>query len=334
MQRENRFYQRRRPGGAARLLSIGGILLSLLIVISVSVYAFTARHNLLSKGAVQLSLPSLPVHPQKTCTTPSYSLGDSAGSIISAGVKRTFLVHLAPSYGIQPQPLVILYHGYSWTSQIMEHNSNMDAEADKAGFVLVYPQGLDSPPSWNAGVGADGPTGDADDVQFTRDLLSYLEKNYCVNAHRIYIAGFSLGGGMAYRIACTLTNQIAAVATVSGTYFSIPGGCQPPRPLPVLEIHGLADQLSPYTGISSLDTAGVQDYLNGWLARDHCTDEHDVFFQQGDVTGTEWTHCAANVAVVHYVISDGGHTWPGTPHTTHVIDANVVLWQFFSRYTV
>jgi len=32
----------------------------------------------------------------------------------------------------------------------MEHTTNMDNEADKAGFVLVYPQGVDDPPSWNA----------------------------------------------------------------------------------------------------------------------------------------------------------------------------------------
>jgi polyhydroxybutyrate depolymerase len=319
---------------SGRLVSLGGISLSVIILVSVVAYAIAMRQHLLPRGTISIAVPGLQVPVQKTCTTPSYPLGDSTGSLLSGGLKRTFLVHLAPDYGIQPQPLVILYHGYSWTSQIMEHNTNMDAEADKAGFVLVYPQGVDQPPSWNAGVGAYGPTGDADDVQFTRDMLSYFEKHYCVDAHRVYIAGFSLGGGMAYRIACTLTDQIAAVATVSGAYYPIPGGCQPSRPLPVVEIHGQADNLAPYDGNPALRMAAVQDYLNGWLARDHCTATHDVFFQQGDVTATEWTHCAPNVAVVHYVVSDGGHTWPGTPHTTHVIDANVVLWQFFSHYTV
>jgi polyhydroxybutyrate depolymerase len=80
--------------------------------------------------------------------------------------------------------------------------------------------------------------------------------------------------------------------------------------------------------------AAVQSYLNGWLERDKCNAISNVFFQQGDVTGIEWTHCATGVAVVHYRVSDGGHTWPGTPHTTHVIDANVVLWQFFNRFSL
>ncbi len=318
--------------GVYRQWGIVGVTFSLLIVLGISWYAFAMRQSIVPKGGLHINLPGVPTQPVKTCTTPDYTLGDSTGSIQSAGLKRTFLVHLPPSYGMQPQALVILYHGYNWTSQIMESNSQMDVEADKYGFVLVYPQGVDSPPSWNAGVGIYGPTGDADDIQFTRDMLSYFEKNYCIDTHRVYVAGFSLGGGMAYRVACTLTNQIAAVATISGAYYPIPGGCQATRPLPVIEIHGQADQLAPYNGNPNLLTASVHDYLNGWLARDQCTSQSQIFFQQGDVTGTRWTQCAAGVSVEHYAISDNGHTWPGTPHTTQVINGGVVIWQFFSQY--
>lgn len=215
----------------------------------------------------------------------------------------------------------------------------MPAEADKAGFILVYPQGVDDPPSWNAGIGAEGPTGDADDIQFTRDMLNYLEQNYCVDAHRVYVTGFSLGGGMAYRVACTLTNQIAAIATVSGAYYHAPGGCQPSRPIPVLEIHGQADQFAPYDGNPTAMMAAVSVYLNVWLTHDQCSGSPDTIFQQGDVTGLEWKHCANGVVVEHYRISDGGHVWPGggniatLGYSTHVIDANVVIWNFLSHYS-
>ncbi len=320
-----------------QVVGISGIIFATLLLLTITIYAFNARQAILPKGGAHLNLPALPGLPKQpavTCKTPAHTVGDSTVSLTSAGLKRTFLIHLPPSYGVQPQSLIVVYHGYSWTSQIMEHNTNIDTEADKAGFVVVFPQGVDSPPSWNAGVGAFGPTGDADDIQFTRDLLRNVEQNYCVDSHHVYAAGFSLGGGMVYRIACTLTDKFAAVATVSGAYYPIPGGCPASRPLPILEIHGLADQLAPYAGYPARDMAGVTNYLNGWLARDKCSDTHDTFFQQGDVTAIEWTHCAPNVAVVHYRISDGGHTWPGSPNTTHVIDANVVLWQFFSKYTL
>lgn len=311
------------------LAGIIGLILAFLILLYTVLYALNIRQI----AGKQIPLPGLSTQPQMTCTTPQHKAGDSTVTITSDGLQRTFLVHLAPSYGIQPQPLVINYHGYSWTSQIMEHNTRMNQEADSAGFVLVFPQGVDSPPSWNAGVGAYGPTGDADDIQFTRDLLSYLEKHYCVDSHRVYITGFSLGGGMAYRIACALTDRIAAVATVSGAYYPIPGGCQPSRPLPVLEIHGFADQLAPYDGNTFTRMAAVQDYLNVWLDNNKCSATSNVFFQKGDVTATQWTKCAAGSVVVHYRISDGGHTWPGSPKTTHVINANMVIWQFFNRFS-
>jgi polyhydroxybutyrate depolymerase len=304
---------------------IGGIIFSVLLIVLISAYAVR------QSGAPQAVsyLPSMPAQSAVTCKTPQHSPGDSSDTVYSTGLRRSFLVHLPPSYGRQPQPLVLNYHGYSWTAQIMEHNTNMDVEADKAGFVLVFPQGVDDPPSWNAGVG----TGDADDIQFTRDMLNYLESNYCVDTHHIYITGFSLGGGMAYRLACVFSDQIAAVASVSGAYYPLPEGCHPTHALPVLEIHGAADQLAPYNGNPSRDMEAVQDYLHGWLERDRCNNTVQTFFQRGDVTGTEWPHCANGVIVRHYRVSDGGHTWPGSPNTTHVIDANVVIWQFFSHFS-
>ena len=322
------------------LISLVYLFLSLIIVLSIAgcgeqTSSTSTAANSSSTGGVQISS-----QPPITCTTPPHLPGDSNASITSGGLKRTFIIHLAPSYGRQPQLVVISYHAYSITARNMAQYTNMGAEADKAGFILVFPQGVDSPPSWNAGLGTLGPTGDADDIQFTRDMLSFVEKNYCVDTHRIYVTGWSLGGGMAYRVACTLSNQIAAIATVAGAYYQIPGGCHPSRAMPVLEIHGQADTFAPYGGNPGPGMAAVQVYLNAWLTNDGCEATNSVFFHQGDVTGIQWTHCNAGSVVVHYRISDGGHTWPGAHSipslgfTTHVIDANVVIWNFFSQYKI
>jgi polyhydroxybutyrate depolymerase len=323
-----------------RFLGVSGLVLSFLIVLTVA--AYSVRANLVPNVHIPSSLPHIPgltrAAPVSNCKTPQHSPGDSNNSITSGGLKRTFLLHLPPSYGRDYQPLVINYHAYSFTAQKMAQYTNMAVEANKEGFIVVFPQGIDNPPSWNAGIGELGPTGDADDVQFTRDLLSYLTKNYCIDTHRVYVTGFSLGGGMAYRVACTLTNQIAAIATVAGAFYHAPGGCHPSRPLPVLEIHGAADTYAPYDGNPAMQMAAVSVYLNVWLNADGCSSASKVFFQQGDVTGNEWTQCANGTAVEHYRVSDGGHTWPGAGavpvlgFTTHVIDANAVIWDFFKQY--
>ena len=324
-----------------RILGISGVVIALGMILGVGIYS-TRAGILPTPSLLPPNIVTRPhTQPSNACaSSPQHDAGESMRSIHSAGLTRTFLVHIAPSYGSQPQPLVINYHGYNNTAQHAARHDNLGAEADKEGFIMVYPQAVDNPPSWNAGIGRYGPTGDADDVQLTRDLINYLENNYCVDTNRIYVTGYSEGGGMAYRIACTLSNQIAAFATVEGAFYHVPGGCNPARPVPFLEIHGQADQFAPYDGNPNIGMASVETILNLWLSLDHCQDTNKVIFQKADVTAFEWSDCAPGVVIDHYRISDGGHTWPGSDpipslgFTTHTIDANVVIWNFFSRFSL
>jgi polyhydroxybutyrate depolymerase len=324
-----------------RFVALIGIGASLIIILGVIVFnALAGTFPLMRQPSTTSSRSTInliPIHNE--CHTPPHKIGDATLSIQSGGLSRTFIVHLAPSYGNLPQALVINYHGYQNTALRTAQRTNMGVEADRAGFILVFPQGVDNPPSWNAGVGAFGPTGNANDLQFTIDLISYFEHNYCVDAHRIYVTGYSLGGGMAYRIACALSNQIAAFATVAGAFYRIPGGCNPSRPIPVLEIHGQADQFAPYDGNVSVGMTAVQTYLNFWLVHDQCKPASKVIFHKADVTALEWSQCANGSVIQHYRISDGGHVWPGSNPTLGIgynsptIDASVVIWNFLSQFS-
>jgi polyhydroxybutyrate depolymerase len=329
-----------------RLAAWTCLAFSLLLVIGAVVYGLRAG-IIPGLDGNHIQLPALPGFSQGNNGSPcsiSHAPGDETIPISSGGLRRIFIVHLPPSYASQPLPVVINYHGYDNTAANMERYTNMGAEADKAHFIVVFPQGaLDNAnppkPSWNAGTGEFGPTGTTDDVQFTRDMIGYLLKNYCTDARRIYVTGYSIGASMAYRVACTLSNQIAALATVEGAFYHIPpNGCQASRPLPVLEIHGLADQLAPYNGAPP--KLSVQTFLNLWFAIDKCnTSVSQTIFHQSDVTAIKWPNCTDGTIVEHYKISDGGHVWPGSAipmpelgYTTHTIDANVVIWNFFSTF--
>src|SRR5689334_22239875 len=107
--RQNRFFASDSVN-KPRLIGVIGIIVSVLLFLSIAIYAFTVRQSLLPKTGVHLpiSVPGLPTQPIVTCTTPQHAPGDSTGSITSGGLKRTFLVHLPPGYGVQPQPLVLL----------------------------------------------------------------------------------------------------------------------------------------------------------------------------------------------------------------------------------
>jgi polyhydroxybutyrate depolymerase len=327
-----------------RLVAWICLAFALLLVTGVAIYSLQAG---LIPGLSRGQGPTLPGFGQGnngTSCSLAHTPGDETLAISSGGLRRTFIVHLPPSYASHPLPVVINYHGYDNTAANMERYTGMGAEADREQFIVVFPQGaLDTAvppkPSWNAGIGAFGPTGTADDVQFTRDLLGYLRKNYCSDARRVYVTGYSIGASMAYRVACALSQQIAALATVEGAFYHIPpGGCQATRPLPVLEIHGLADQFAPYDGAPP--KLSVQTFLNLWMAIDRCNASvSQTIFQQSDVTAIKWPRCANGTVIEHYRISDGGHVWPGSAipmptlgYTTHTISANVVIWNFFSPF--
>jgi polyhydroxybutyrate depolymerase len=328
-----------------RLLAWICVAFSLLLVIGVFFYSFQTGiltgiiSGLAGKNAQRTLISN---DPHANC--PNHPTGNRTLTVNSGGVDRNFIVHLPPSYGTQSLPLVFNYHGYDNTAERMAAYTNMGAEADQQNFIVVFPQGAldsaaDPKPSWNAGDGAYGPTGNTDDVQFTQDMIHYLEHNYCADSHRIYVTGYSVGGGMAYRVACELSDQIAAVATVEGAFYHIPpNGCEALQPVSFLEIHSLVDILAPYNGDNA--KFSVQRILDLWFAIDKCdTSVSRTIFNQADVTATEWPNCANGTAVEHYKISDGGHVWPGsaTPepslgYTTQTIDSNVVIWNFFSRF--
>lgn len=317
---------------------------SLLLVIGVFFYSL--RTGVLSNLAGKyISLPGSSSNNVGNNSSPcsGRSPGDTIIYIISDNIKRSFVIHIPTSTDRQALPLVINYHGYDNTASNMDSYTEMGTEADQENFIVVFPQGAldnasDPKPSWNAGIGDAGPTGTVDDVQFTRDMLKYLEKNYCVDTQRIYATGYSIGGSMAYRVACDLSSQIAAFATVEGAFYHIPGGCQAARPIPFLEIHSLVDPLAPYNGVGA--QIAVPEILNLWFGIDRCdTNNRQTIFQQSDVTGYKWPDCADNTTIEQYQITDGGHVWAGsaTPqptlgYTTQTIKASIVIWNFFSAF--
>ena len=132
--------EHKRSLNIGRTLGITGSILSLLLILGV--VAYSARAGILP-GSGKSSMRGFTIFTNQqtsACDTPLHQAGNSMLSIRSAGLTRTFLVHLAPSYGSELQPVVINYHGYDNTAQRTAQHTNMGAEADKAGFILVFPR--------------------------------------------------------------------------------------------------------------------------------------------------------------------------------------------------
>src|SRR4029077_1954396 len=143
---------------------------------------------------------------------------------------------------------------------------------------------------------------------------------------------FANGGRMAYRLACELSDRIAAIASVSGALVATP--CHPARPVSVLEMHGADDPLIPIGGGS---VAGLGSFaptlttLQRWARLDACGGTPTVT-ENGITTISTWNGCSARVHVVLEVIKGAGHSWFGpADYLAGEPDANEAVWDFFSQ---
>ena len=118
---------------------------------------------------------------------------------------------------------------------------------------------------------------------------------------------------MTARLACDLSERLAGAASVAGGYRSLPA-CKPERPLPVLEIHGTADQVVPYGGKPPDFNGAVKRWLWQWRRIDGCQGNADGWTRAG-VTEIAWRHCIAGTRVEHVRLDGQAHGWPGGPRT-------------------
>jgi polyhydroxybutyrate depolymerase len=293
-------------------------------------------------GAV-LALIGLPVALASAEAVAFHVRNRNNGTLVSSGVEREYLLHVPASYDrSRPAPLVISLHGAGlWPAGQMEI-SRWNEEADRQGFIVVYPSGLKGagPRIWHAGHGP----GLARDVRYISDLIDALEATYNIDPARIYANGLSNGGGMSFVLSCTMSDRIAAVGMVGAAQLLPFDWCTDPRPVPMISFHGTADRAAPYNGGSSWVTSdpfpNVLTWTRSWARRNRCAPNPVDSVVAADVTRRAYTDCAGDAAVVLYTIEGGGHTWPGggplpewfVGTTSHSIDATSVMWEFFREH--
>jgi polyhydroxybutyrate depolymerase len=219
-----------------------------------------------------------------------------------------------PAAAVGPMPVVLSFHGVNGTAAIQQATDGFSALADEEGFVLVHPQGLEvglndrvrDITGWD-------PTGtEVDEAAFVAALLDELATTVCIDADRVWAAGFSAGAHLAMVMACQLPDRIAAVAAVGAAYQ--PGGCASDRPTPTVAFHGLDDIVTPFDGRRT-DEAGtfvpVLDALGDQARRNGCTGGPDTEHLTATVASLAWKGCDA--PTVLYRLEDHGHAWPGHP---------------------
>ncbi|ANP47680.1 alpha/beta hydrolase family esterase [Candidatus Viadribacter manganicus] len=284
----------------------------------------------------------------------------------SSGRSRSWIVYAPPTYDpAQPASVVVLLHGRPGNSGGMASMTGMNAVAENHNFIVVYPDGIDN--EWNAqfdisarDISLTGrrSTLPQDDVGFLQTLMDDVAVDFNIDRTRLYLGGFSNGGFMSYRMACSAGGTFAAFAPVSGNLYSeLSQVCSRSPPTPILIMNGTADPSVPYEGVLVANremgdpiriSYGIQDTVAMFARRNGCSlsGESTTYAEGGQSPGTQVVRfiprdCTSGADVVLYMINGGGHTWPGHPRPQAELgdvnmdmDAGEILWEFFSRHTL
>jgi polyhydroxybutyrate depolymerase len=272
--------------------------------------------------------------PKQSCTPISrYAPGTTTHHLTVAGARRDFLVHMPP-HATSGMALIVDFHGAGSNMVEQDVYSGFDPLADKEGFVVATPNGIDAAiRQWRF-------LGTMDDIDFAKAVADDLIENACIDTHRVFAVGISSGSAMSASLACQASDRFAGFGLVAGDFY-IPALCDAAKQRPIVIFHGTDDQVVPYNGgfvaTSKIPVMPEEETADAWAKHNGCTAGPRETTLSSEVVRLDWSGCRA--PVVMYRIVGGGHTWPGAATnvdrlgaTTHQISATHEMWNVFSRH--
>lgn len=258
--------------------------------------------------------------------------------------------------------LVILLHGHGGSADQSIGESLTKAPqkvwlslAEENQFIVAVPNGELGPEGtrgWND-CRTDAPTNPTtDDVVFIYDLIQKIKEDYNHNSNRVYIAGVSNGGSMAFRLSQEIPEKITAFASVVS---SIPENSiclENGDAISALYMNGTMDPIAPYEGGEIEGNRGLikstNESIKYWIERN----QTDTFAQieifddldpndNSIVERSIYNNGINNTQVALYKIVGGGHTEPSkneeysqiylnfAGEQNHDIEMAEEIWNFF-----
>lgn len=208
----------------------------------------------------------------------------------------------------KPAPVVMLLHGRGGNAASARWNFQFEAEADKRGWVVVYPAGQKQVGkiggwefnlAWNDGVGKDDPP--LDDVNFLTDVLWDFNKRW-MRFTKLCIGGHSNGSAMAFRYAMTSSGFKAHC--IAGNAGAIAPEAGSPR-VPIFYSHATGDKLVDYKQCMEIifkwiEHNGAERYTSNFETVWNC-----IEYRYDD------KHSSPPCPVVRWSVSPGAHSVPG-----------------------
>ena len=239
-------------------------------------------------------------------------------------------------------PMIIDLHGNTLTMENQRDLSEFDEIAEENGVIAVWPQGFDN--SWNAGYCCSS-AGELqlNDTGLILEIVDKVVANHSVDENRIYLTGWSNGCALSQKLANEHSDRFAAIACMS--YYLLDDPLADYSPIPIMEIHGLLDQIILYSNdamhlpnVEAQEHGAIQNLLL-WAEMNGCegdlpnSNTPSVFYSVQSFTncdnGTE-VSLVTLYAADHNPYEESYFVFPGNQGT---VDTNGIAWNFVSQFS-
>jgi len=279
-------------------------------------------------------------------------------------------------------PLLLNLHALGSNGFVQQVYTQFDDIADNEKFVVAYPEGiakarvgtpLAAPKllplfSFNAGgCCAEACNPDAinppkgsknkapiDDIGFFKELVKHIqevtskENNFIIDTERIYATGMSNGGFMTNRVACEMSDIVAAVAPVAGPLMNEAGDgtapfmwgadpfvCAPGRPVPLLHFHSNEDAVVPFEGSKDFGFPSIPSSIEKWRVINGVKDVEPVITYDEGLTSCKSYGPGTSSSVTLCEMISKSHCWPGEGIAMCGNGiGNQYIWDFFKNHTL
>ncbi len=272
--------------------------------------------------------------------------GLSQREVTIDGLRRTYLVYLPA--GVEPAtpiPLVLVFHGYTMSGQLMHDITEYTTLADTEHIALAFPDGQGGPSSsgapWNVGSGVcpsffgAPPTATGNDFALLDSIKADIADDQCLDRDHLFATGFSMGGYFAHHLGC-MRPDVRAVAPHSGGTGDLDQCIT--GPTPIIMFHGLSDSLVP-AGCDDPEAppvAGVTPAATAWAQKNGCATTTTSRVVEGG-TCVRYDGCPANGQVELCTFPGMGHCWAGGAPGSGIYacpsaaSATTLQWEFFKQ---
>ncbi len=284
---------------------------------------------------------------------PPLSAGLKADRLRVDGYDRSYVLYI-PARRPAHAPLLMLLHGSRQTAESLRRVTGYQFErlAEEHGFVVAYPNAYRR--RWND-CRATGRYAarrrHVDDVGFLLALVGELAERAGIDRRRVFLAGYSAGGQLAFRVALEHPERVAGIAAFSANLPTADNfACEVAgKPVPVLLVEGTRDRINPFVG-GKVTVFGFRSRGYVRSARESA----EFFARLAGENKPSWQKLGASPdtwveqwrwskdgapEVVLLTIHGGGHVVPGESSAfprilgpvSAVIDGPRQAWDFFAR---